>query len=53
LHKGARSFRELNALLFKDPGVQTLVGLRITESHLVKLEKEGKIKRVGAQNFLA
>ncbi len=53
LHKGDRSFRELNALLFKDPGVQMLVGLRITESHLVKLEKEGKIKRVGAQNFLA
>jgi glyoxylase-like metal-dependent hydrolase (beta-lactamase superfamily II) len=53
LHKGTRSFRELNALLFKDPGVQTLVGLRITESHLVKLEKEGRIKRVGAQNFLA
>jgi glyoxylase-like metal-dependent hydrolase (beta-lactamase superfamily II) len=53
LHKGARSFRDLNALLFKDPDTQTYFGLRITESHLVKLEQEGKIKRSGAQNFLA
>jgi glyoxylase-like metal-dependent hydrolase (beta-lactamase superfamily II) len=52
LQKGACSFRELNALLFKDPAVQMMNGVRITESHLVKLEQEGRIRREGCKSFL-
>ena len=45
LGRGERSFMELNALLFPTPFVQFFPGCGILESHLQKLENEGRIER--------
>jgi len=45
LSRGERSFMELNAVLFPTPFVQFFPGCGILESHLQKLEIEGRIIR--------
>ena len=45
LDKGSQSFMELNAALFPTPAVQFFPGCGIIESHIVKLEEEGRVSR--------
>ena len=47
LSNGARSFSELNRRSFANPSVQFFPGWGITESHLLKLERDGTIRRDG------
>ncbi len=47
LAAGSRTFMELSELLFRNPLLHFFPGCAVTESHLVKLEQEGKIKREG------
>jgi hypothetical protein len=52
LKKGPRTFMELNRALFQDRMVQFFPGCGITESHLIKLEKEGIITRDQKQTVM-
>ena len=53
LQNGSKSFMELNKALLGDSPINFFPGCGIIESHLVKLEKEGAIKRDGQQVILA
>lgn len=45
LSKGSQSFMELNAALFPAAAVQFFPGCGIIESHIIKLEAEGRVSR--------
>jgi glyoxylase-like metal-dependent hydrolase (beta-lactamase superfamily II) len=45
LSKGSQSFMELNAALFPTPVVQFFPGCGIIESHILKLEADGRVSR--------
>ena len=45
LHDGSRSFMDLNKALIHNPMLHFFPGCAITESHLIKLEMEGIIRR--------
>jgi glyoxylase-like metal-dependent hydrolase (beta-lactamase superfamily II) len=47
LQDGARSFMELNKMLLGDSQMNFFPGCGIIESHLIKMEMEGVIKRAG------
>jgi hypothetical protein len=47
LHDGSRSFMDLNKTLIHNPMLHIFPGCGITESHLIKLEMEGIIRRDG------
>jgi glyoxylase-like metal-dependent hydrolase (beta-lactamase superfamily II) len=47
LQDGARSFMELNKMLLGDSPMNFFPGCGIIESHLIKMEREGVIKREG------
>lgn len=47
LNDGTSRFIELTEALFPNPRLHFFPGCGVTESHLIKLEKEGTIKRVG------
>jgi glyoxylase-like metal-dependent hydrolase (beta-lactamase superfamily II) len=51
LQSGQRSFEELLNIFFALPTVQFFPGIPILESHLQKLEKEGKIKEIGSETY--
>ena len=44
---GGKTFMELNEILFRNPLLHFFPGCAVTESHLVKLERESKIERQG------
>lgn len=52
LDGGKRTFYELNEPVFKGP-MKYFPGVVITESHLIKLEREGKIERLENKMFRA
>jgi glyoxylase-like metal-dependent hydrolase (beta-lactamase superfamily II) len=47
LQDGEKNFMELNKMLLGDSHINFFPGCGIIESHLIKLEKEGSIKREG------
>jgi len=47
LHDGSKSFMDLNKTLIHNPMLHFFPGCGITESHLIKLEMEGVIRREG------
>jgi len=47
IHEGGKLFMELNQILFASTHFHFFPGCGIIESHLIKLEKEGVIKREG------
>jgi len=47
LNDGAKSVMELTRALFQNPLLHFFPGYAVTESHLIKLESEGAIKREG------
>ncbi len=49
LSNGTKTLMALTEILFKNPLLHFFPGFAITESHLIKLELEGKIKREGQQ----
>ena len=47
LHEGSRSFMDLNQALIQNQLLRFFPGCGITESHLIKLDMEGIIRRDG------
>lgn len=47
---GRKTLMELNEILFQNPLLHFFPGCAVTESHLIKLEQENKIKREGRWN---